>query len=158
MHYGDNGILKGAEYAVDKYKNTTKEEENIFSQSENYIESLVSNRDGKFIPMPYITLSGPSGNISQEKELIAGTYAVECFVTCFSWWSNCPHIEVYSDSELILSIQGNRYNETKGASGTVFACGGSSSTLKLEQNSMVYAKIVGGKYWPHGMVNIFRIE
>ena len=39
MHYGDNGILKGAEYAVDKYKESADEEQSALDEFLGYIEN-----------------------------------------------------------------------------------------------------------------------
>ncbi len=39
MHYGDNGILRGAEYAVDKYQNKAEQEQNELAKIDDYIQN-----------------------------------------------------------------------------------------------------------------------
>ncbi len=39
MHYGDNGILKGAETAVDKYENKAEQEQNELAKIDDYIQN-----------------------------------------------------------------------------------------------------------------------
>ncbi len=39
MHYGENGILKGAEYAADKYQNKAEQEQNELAKIDDYIQN-----------------------------------------------------------------------------------------------------------------------
>ena len=53
MHYGDNGILKGAEYAVDKYQNAQEKENRELQEYESemakYIAGTRSSLESKTI-------------------------------------------------------------------------------------------------------------
>ncbi len=39
MYYGENGILKSAEYAVDKYQNKAEQEQNELAKIDDYIQN-----------------------------------------------------------------------------------------------------------------------
>ncbi len=43
MHYGENGILKGAETAVDKYQNKAEQEQNELAKIDDYIQNSREN-------------------------------------------------------------------------------------------------------------------
>ncbi len=43
MHYGDNGILKSAEYAVNKYENAQKTENKNIDDISNEIDNIIKN-------------------------------------------------------------------------------------------------------------------
>ncbi len=60
MHYGNNGILKGAEYATDKYQNKAEQEQNELAKIDDYIQNGRANNE--------------NANKYSENEQIIGTW------------------------------------------------------------------------------------
>ncbi len=72
MHYGDNGILKGAEYAVDKYQNKADQEQNELAKIDDYIQNgRATETINMCEPILLTTASLPSSSSSTRP---AGTY------------------------------------------------------------------------------------
>ena len=89
MHYGDNGILKGAEYAVDKYKEAADEEQSALEEYLGYIEgenlpentpetnagTPVKTPNSWGVVTPNIT-STENGKVVEKSTKLASVYAV----------------------------------------------------------------------------------
>ncbi len=140
MHYGDNGMLKGAETAVDKYQNKAEQEQNELAKIDDYI---YGNRNLINLPIP---------DYSNKVDLTPYSSASNVYTTpCDGYFllrsialnggkAFNLYLDKYSETEGVIFLQENNSQWNR-----------SSAFLPLEKGSKIYYVISGS-----GEVNIGR--
>ncbi len=96
MHYGDNGILKGAEYAVDKYQNKAEQEQNELAKIDDYIQN---GRETVNMPKRTWELLASTTNTTETEKTVKDLKQFS-EVAIVSWYNQ----EIFASTEISYDI------------------------------------------------------
>ncbi len=143
MHCGENGILKGAEYATDKYQNKAEQEQNELAKIDDYIQN---GREGNAIneqnPIFALVLGGKTYvNFESWSDNTKNTVTNKgCYIYIWSGGSSLysnfhTYVDLTNYKTLYFTGNINLVNE---GSGSVYISKSDSSGRNSDENIIRY--------------------
>ena len=152
---GENGILRGAEYAVDKYQNKAEQEQNELAKIDDYIKG---NRED--IPKSKILFEGnqSTGTITFENDKISNYDSFEFMFGILGTKPGERRLLTQTVSRDFLELQPFEEGDVK----YITASGGSGGVIailidNIEENSIDFRVIASGTSWSKYTGEIYKI-